>query len=122
MDAFLERMKYQHVEELVIHNDRPECGNPHYQRFSSRSIEAFRIAITMNGIACRSDQWKRATRIRRRSFGPAQGAQILAQERNGEIDEASRRRCDDVVFDQTPTVDVGIIHALGHTRSDFRSR
>lgn len=55
MDAFLERMKYQHVEELVIHNDRPECGNPHYRRFSSRSIEAFRNAVTMNGITCHID-------------------------------------------------------------------
>ena len=53
IDAFLERMKYQHVEELVIHNDRPKCGNPNYRRFSRRSIEAFCTAITMNGIACR---------------------------------------------------------------------
>ncbi|TPF79609.1 hypothetical protein [Bifidobacterium sp. UTCIF-36] len=55
MDAFVERMKYQHVEELVIHNDRPKCGNPHYRRFSSRSIEAFRTAVMMNGITCRID-------------------------------------------------------------------
>lgn len=60
MNAFLAQMKHQHVEELVIHDDRPKCENPNYRMFSSRSVEAFRIVITMNGIACRIS--RRATR------------------------------------------------------------
>lgn len=42
-----------HVEELVIHDDRPRCGNPAYRSFSRRSLDAFRSMVEQSGIACR---------------------------------------------------------------------
>ncbi|WP_169240115.1 hypothetical protein [Bifidobacterium olomucense] len=56
MDAFLTQTKRSHVDELVIHDDRPECANPNYQALSRRTIEAFRATIQTNGIACEIDR------------------------------------------------------------------
>ncbi|PLS31724.1 hypothetical protein Uis1B_0431 [Bifidobacterium margollesii] len=49
----LSEARSTHVDELVIHDDRPRCDNPAYRSFSRRSLDAFRSMFERSGIACR---------------------------------------------------------------------
>ncbi|OZG57322.1 hypothetical protein BTIS_1416 [Bifidobacterium tissieri] len=53
LDEFLDAVEKMNVAEIVIHDDRPRCGNPAYRAFSRRSLDAFRTMIERSGAVCR---------------------------------------------------------------------
>lgn len=50
---FLTQAKATHVQEFVIHDNRPQCGNPAYSSFSKRTLASFLTTMRDNGFICR---------------------------------------------------------------------
>lgn len=51
-EQFIAYAKGQQVDELVIIDDRPPCGDPIYRDFAEATLSAFAIEIRRNGMRC----------------------------------------------------------------------